>query len=295
MPVMLICDTNVFYNLGAKKLTPAQLTGAGEILSYSPITPLELAGKWTDRTHADRRAAAEAIITSGAKELWDPETHLAALFGYQPAAAPFSFAEGVKAMATTKDLAELIAGVDDVPAGVVRRVTVPAVNQWRSSTERKWVQDMLAIQAKEVPGFTAWYDPDPTKRGVGPVPRLTGQNKTNFLAQSTSTQWAMQIIVGCQDRALLAAKTGTVGPPTKATVVKLSTAIQTVSCYCALYTQYLIRLLTEGALPDENDSGDLELFLYSTDDDYVVATSEKKWKTMAENAGFANRVRLLTI
>jgi hypothetical protein len=52
-------------------------------------------------------------------------------------------------------------------------------------------------------------------------------------------------------------------------------------------------LLTHGALPEENDSGDLELFLYSTDDDHVVATSEKKWKRMADAAGFGTRVRLL--
>jgi hypothetical protein len=293
MPVELICDTNVFYNLGAAKLTLAQLAPAGEVVCYSPITPLELAGKWSNRTHPERRAAAGAIVTSGAKELPDPETFLTTIFGYVPAGPPFSFAEGVRAMSQTTSLAELMAGVKDVPAGVVRRVTVPAVYQWRNSTEGKWVQDLLAIQAKEIPGFAAWYDPDPAKRGVGCVPRLTGQNKANFLSQTTSQQWATQVIVGCQDRALLGAKLGTVGQPTKATVTKFSAAIQAVSCYCALYTQYLIRLLTDGALPDENDSGDLELFLYSTDDDHIIVTYERKWKTMAENAGFGGRVRLL--
>ena len=294
MPATLICDTNVFYNLGATKLTVAQLAPAGEVICYSPITPLELAGKWSNRTHPERRAAANAIVTSGAIELPDPETFLTTTFGYVPAGPPFSFAEGVRAMAQTTSLEELMAGVEDVPAAVVRRVTVTAVNQWRNSTEGKWVQDMLAIQANEIPGFAAWYDPDPTKRGIGRVPRLAGQNKANFLAQTTSQQWAMQVVTGCQDRALLGAKIGTVGQPTKASVVKLSAAIQAVSCYCALYTQYLIRLLTESALPDENDSGDLELLLYSSDDDHIIVTYEKKWKTMAENAGFGARVRLLT-
>jgi hypothetical protein len=294
MSVTLICDTNVFYTLGAGSLTSAQLTPLGEVVYYSPITPLELAGKWSNRTHPERRAAANAILTSGATELPDPETFLTTIFGYVPAEPPFSFAEGVRAMSQTTSLEELMAGVEDVPAAVVRRVTVPAVNQWRNSTEGKWVQDMLAIQTAQIPGFAAWYDPDPTKRGIGRVPRLTGQNKAAFLAQTTSQQWAMQVIVGCQDRALLGAKTGTVGQPTRATSVKLSAAIQAVSCYCAIYTQYLIRLLTDGALPDENDSGDLELFLYSMDDDHIIATYERKWKTMADNAGFGGRVRLLT-
>ena len=81
----LICDTNVFYNLGAKTLTKAQLAPANETICYSPITSLELAGKWSNRTHPERRAAAEAILMSGAKELPDPETHLVALFGYTAA------------------------------------------------------------------------------------------------------------------------------------------------------------------------------------------------------------------
>lgn len=54
---------------------------------------------------------------------------------------------------------------------------------------------------------------------------------------------------------------------------------------------YLLRLMTEGLLPDKNDSGDIDFFLYSIDDDHVVVTNEKKWINIAEAAGFAQRIR----
>ena len=54
---------------------------------------------------------------------------------------------------------------------------------------------------------------------------------------------------------------------------------------------YLLRLMTEGLLPDKNDSGDIDFFLYSIDDDHVVGTNEKKWINIAEAAGFAQRIR----
>jgi hypothetical protein len=81
--------------------------------------------------------------------------------------------------------------------------------------------------------------------------------------------------------------------PTEAAAT-VARAVASLTCYCAVYTHYLVRLLTQGALPEENDSGDLELFLYAIDDDHIVVTSEKKWKRIADAAGFGSRVRLVS-
>ena len=45
-------------------------------------------------------------------------------------------------------------------------------------------------------------------------------------------------------------------------------------------------------MPQKNDSGEIDFFLYSTDDDYVVATKDNRWVNMAQAAGFAQRIRL---
>lgn len=292
MPRSLILDTNVFYNLGSGALNIASFTQPGDTLYYSPVTVLELAGKWSNQTHVARKAAAQAILTSGAAELPDPESHLTGRFGYPLAQAAFSFHEGVVAMAGSTSLTNLVAGVHDLTAWVTRRVSVSTANSWRGTVEGKWVADMLALQKQHIPKFAKWYSPDPTKR-KGAVPRMKGADKKNFLASTQSNDWFSALLIACQDRALLGAKRGPHLVPTAAHVTALSRAIEDVAAYCSIYTQYLIRLMIDGALPEPNDSGDLELLLYSVDDDHVVVTSEKKWKTMATRANCPQRVLLV--
>lgn len=289
MPRSLILDTNVFYNLGSGVLNTASFTQPGDTLYYSPVTVLELAGKWSNQTHRARKDAAQAILSSGATELSDPESYLAGRFGYPLAQPAFSFHQGVVAMAMSTSLTNLVAGVHDLTAWVTRRVSVSTANSWRSTVEGKWVADMLALQRQHVPKFANWYSPDPKKR-KGAVPKMRGADKKKFLESTQSTEWFSALLIACQDRALLNAKPGRHLVPTAAHVATLSRAIADVAAYCAIYTQYLIRLMTDGALPEPNDSGDLELLLYSIDDDHIVVTSEKKWKTMATKANCPQRV-----
>ena len=54
---------------------------------------------------------------------------------------------------------------------------------------------------------------------------------------------------------------------------EFAAAIPKIERYSRMYTRYLIRLMTEGFLPQKNHSGDIEFFLYSIDDDDVVATN----------------------
>jgi hypothetical protein len=285
-------DTNVFYNLGSGVLDVASFVQAGDTLYYSPVTVLELAGKWSDTRHVQRKAAAQAILDSGAVELPDPEAFLTERFGYPLADPVSSYHDAVVAMANSTSMAELVAGIQDHTAGVSRRVSVTTANSWRVSVEGKWVSDMLALQKQLVPKFATWYDPDPTKR-TGGVPKLTGAKKSAFLGDTRSAEWLQALLVACQNRALMGAKRGPHLMPTAETVARLSKAIEEVAAYCGIYTQYLIRLMTEGALPEHNDSGDLELLLYSVDDDHLVVTSEKKWKTLATKANCPQRVLLV--
>jgi hypothetical protein len=139
MTTKLILDTNVFYNLGDGSLSLQKISSQpGEELWYSPLTVLELAGKWSSRTFNARKKAAEAILTSHARELPDPEMFLTRdIFGYTPVEAPFSFEQGVKAMAGSTTMKALVAGVEDLGARVIRRVSVPKAHTWRMVTEGK--------------------------------------------------------------------------------------------------------------------------------------------------------------
>lgn len=141
-------------------------------------------------------------------------------------------------------------------------------------------------------GFDGWLRADPETRKKQ-VPRLKGAAKDAFISKTKHAGWNLTLIVNCHRRALMGArKIQSAVLPTEAAVT-VSKAVASLTCYCAVYTHYLARLLTRGALPEENDSGDLELFVYAIDDDHMVVTSEKKWKRIADAAGFNGRVRLV--
>jgi hypothetical protein len=293
MPIHLILDSNVFYNLGAGTLTLSAFRAAGEILYYSPLTVFELAGKWSSRTFEDRRAAANAILMSGAQELPDQDTYFTRdIFRYVLSHQPVSLADAVKAMAASVNIESLERGVADFKERVIRKVDVTTIAGFRAAVEGQWVNDMTHIQEREIPGFEAWYRSDPSNRKQQ-VPRLTGAAKRKFLEMTTNPNWEITLLINCHERALLGASTTQPTVSNSKANATISAARKALSCYCALYTRYLVRLLVNGALPEANDSGDIELFPYAIDDQHIVVTSEKKWKRMAEEAGFGQRVRLV--
>lgn len=296
MSVRLILDTNVFYDLGAGRVSLADVRiDPAEQLFYSPLGALEIAGKWATQSFTERRAAAAAILSSGATELPDTDTFLTRdLFGFTPSFSQFSFAEGVKAMARSATLAELTSGVPDVSAQVIRSVSVAAIGQWRQQVEGDWVKDHVALQAAEIPAFSRWYNPDPAQRS-GAVPKLKGKRKAEFLNGINSSDFSTAMIVALQTRALLSAVRDASLTPTKAMVGRFVSAIEATACFRGCYREYIARLMTGGLLPQENDSGDIELFLYSIDDDHIVVTSDRKWKSIAQAAGFGQRVRTMPV
>jgi len=282
----------VFYELGHGSLSLSGLRSGSETICYSPVTVLELAGKWRTRTFSERKNASAAILSSGAVELPDPDTYLTwDIFGFALNYVPHPMVDAVRAMAASRDMKSLVSGVPDLAARVIRRVSVPKIHGWRVVTEQAWVKEMLAIQQRTIPKFARWYKSDPTQRKKQ-VPRLTGKARDEFLRSTTTEEWALTLVVDCHHRALLGAKRNRSLVPTQDTVQTILAAITSIECYCAVYTHYLIRLLTAGALPKPNDSSDLELFLYAVDDDHVVVTSDKIWKKIADAAGFGARVRI---
>jgi len=286
----LIADTNVFYYLASGKLAKADFVAASEVLCYSPITVIELSSKLTGLSLAERQAVAKAILDSHARLLPDPELFLTTVFGNQANEKPFDWSQGLKAITQAKSMKELLAGVKDYSDRVVRKVSVQTVGSWRETTEQQWYGDMLKIMSDEIPGFKRWYKPDAAKRR-GEKPRLRGPARAKFLAGTKTEEWFTTLLVACQDRSFYKAKRSVPFQPTTAFVQKLVASIDKMACYCCVYTQYLVKLLTEGMMPQPHDSGDIELFIYSVNDDNIVVTAEKRWLDLATRAGFQQRVR----
>lgn len=290
----LILDTNVFYNLADRSFDIATFASSSDQLFYSPLSVLEIAGKWSPELFLRRKAAAQAILDCGAAELPDQDSFLAqTIFKYALRRPTVSLKDAVVAMAKSRSVEALERGVEDRLEKVVRKVDSALVGKWRGVIEGMWVRDMESIQDREIPRFALWR----AERAAGfdpPVPKLKGAREREFLEKTREPNWNLTLVSSCHERALLISrKTQPVVSETE-TRETITEALKALSCYCGVYTQYLIRLLTGGVLPDPNDSGDIELFLHAIDDAHIVVTSERKWKNMAEQAGFGQRVQLVT-
>ena len=285
MTKTVILDTNVLYDMGLNRVRIEDIGRPKEHLCYSPISIIELVSKLDDRSFADRKAAAGVILKHRIDELPDPESYLTTAFGYKLAEPAPSYSDAVRALAKGQSLEEVRSGVPDYEIRVRRRLNVPFAATWREKGEQEWVDSLIALMAENIPGFQEWYAKDPEKRASS-VPKLRGEEKKKFLAGMKSREWSARIISACQMRAFFKADI-----PTKLRAHEFAAAIPKIECYSRMYTHYLIRLMTEGFLPQQNDSGDIDLFLYSIDDDYVVATKDNRWINIAKAAGFARRIR----
>ena len=188
---------------------------------------------------------------------------------------------------TGQSLEEVRRGVPDYEFRARWSLDVPFVATWREKAEQEWVDSLIPLMKENIPGFRDWYAKDEKKRSSS-VPKLRGEKKKRFLAGMRSEEWLTQTISACQIRALAQADKDDVRV---FSAQRLTDAIPRVECYARMFTHYLIRLMTEGLLPKKNDSGDIDFFLYSTDDDHVIATKEKKWIALANAANFTRRIR----
>lgn len=290
MAKTVILETNVLYDIGLNRIRIEDVRQLGEHLCYSPISIIELVSKLNDRSFEDRKAAANVILKHRIDELPDPESHLTMLFGYELAEPVSSHFDAVRALATGQSLKDVRRGVPDYKLRVLRSLDVPFVATWREKREQAWVDSLISLMQENIPGFQGWYSKDPKKRSSS-VPKLRGEEKKKFLHGTKLNEWFSAVISACQNRAFAKAAQNDILVITKQKMNKLTDAIPKIECYSHMYTQYLIRLMTEGLLPEKNDSGDIDFFLYATDDDYILATNDKKWIALAATAGFSHRIR----
>ncbi len=290
MPVHLIADSTVCYDLGDGKIAVADFLQAGEILHFSPVTAIEIAAKVNQDTFAKCKSAAQAILDGGGKMLLDPQSHLTMLFGYSLKDEPFDWSHAVHAIAQAPDVQTLQTGVDDYAAHVRRRVVISEALHWRETTYDMWHQEMIDVMRDKIPKFQPWWDADPATRKEQ-VPKIKKKDQAAVLDDLNSPGLLTELILACQTRSFRGAVPPDVLNPPPELVESLAQAIDKVQCYCHAYIHYVIRLLTENMLPEHDDGGDLELFLYLTDDDHILVTSDKRWLRIAKRAGYERRIR----
>lgn len=290
----LICDTNIFYNVGLNRINPSDFSKTGDTIYYSPITVMELAGKLSQETYEDRKAAAGAILKLGAILLLDPESYLTDLFGLTSNSLPNNnFGVIIKNISQSESFDQIERGVPDLDNNQIVSVDTDVAKAGRSDVEEHWIKDLLGIMIKDIPGFERWFNEIYKKKNNRSVPKLRENMKPDFLKMITKTEWKEALIFGLYVRACLKAGRNMVPSQTLQSKPRFVRVKKSLECYCSMYSQYLVRILFEGMLPKRNDRGDIEFFLYTSDDNFKIVTGDKKWRDIADQVGFGNRVEFI--
>ncbi len=268
-----ICDTNCFYNHANGAIDLDQFKNSDGLIYYSPLTVVELMGKLDAETFAKRKGVAQAITTLKPTLLPDPDSYLATMFGYVPAAPKAQQARlALEKLANASSIGEIAN-------------EVKIYQEWRANVEQDWLLSLQALLKERVAAYASWLA---NGMPIGKRPQIVRKADQAALRLELSTaefQASMNAVLHC--RALRNAI------PHQAPLSALVAGQYAVECYCNVFTRYLCEMLTTQMtheIKEPNDSHDLEYFLYCRSDNWVFATAEKFWNRMAIDCGMSARV-----
>jgi hypothetical protein len=287
----VVADTNLYYDLAEGRAKYEDIVSGDEVLFCSPLSVIEIVSKMDEKNFVQRRNAVQAMLDHGAKIMPDPQSFLTNnIFGHKLNHQPPDWVDVIKSVAGAKTLKEMESGVIDRIERKVRTVSVDYMQQWREVIDEQWLQDLLDIMRDQFANFDEVYKA--LKEGKrSSTPKLRKEKKRSFLEFINSPEWYIEQLRALYQRSLHYAEEPYAPDPATMKPEKFLGMLTNLLCYMGVYSQYVQSILTEGRLPALNDSGDMELMIYTLNDAHIVATAEGKWPEFAKRAGFEKRVR----
>ena len=268
----LICDTNIWYNIGAGRENPEDLKKNGDRLIATPVNVIEISSKLTDRTLEERKDASQAIIEHCNDIMVDPEEHLASIWNLNTRKMDIHWMESFRAIANANSITEITQGVPDYVQGVARKVNVPFVRAWRALHYEGFVNDINAA-------IDIWWPGYADARRNGQVLYMTQAVGTAF-GNALNTQEARRtLLLATRQRAALHLEEA----PSDPSEEEIDNAMTALLPYITTYAKYLHKVATKFA-SRENDWGDLEAFIYLQDGNRLL-TRDTKWVEIAGESG----------
>jgi hypothetical protein len=274
----LICDTNVWYKIGFGETDPNLIKASGHRLLATPLSLLELISNIDEANFGMRRNAASAVVEHASEILPDPEHYLASIWQVPEKFAAFDWQLGFQTLAQAPDLAGLAGGVVDPSKGIRVAVNVPFARTWRADRYEKFEQDMLRMMDQFWPGYAA-------ARADGKSIHMPKQLGELFDKATQYPEMLTGYVLATYARAVQLPDGSTVDDPPMGV---LADANERLMPYARVYQKYVVKIATTFA-PQPNDLGDLECFIYAQDG-RAVFTYEKKWNTIAADAGCSQYV-----
>lgn len=291
MPNYVVGDTNLFYDLAEDRTKRNDIITGDEVLCTSPLSVIEIVSKMDEKNFVQRRNAIRAMLDQNATIMPDPQSFLTReIFGHKLNHQPPDWLDVMKGVAGAGTLKEMESGVVDRIERKVRTVSVDYMQQWREVIDEQWLQDLLDIMRDQFANFDEVYKAIKEGR-KSTTPKLRKEKKKSFLDFINSPEWYIEQLRAMYQRSLHYAEEPYAPDPGTVTADKFLTMLTNLLCYMGVYSEYVKSILTEGRLPALNDSGDMELMIYTVNDSHILATAEGKWPEFAKRAGFEKRVR----
>lgn len=260
----LICDTNVWYDIGQGRRCSTALKQDGHTLVAHPINLLEIAAGIDGKDFQLRKSACKAICDHADEFFCDTETHLASLWQMERPTNEVPWMEVCETLAGAKKAHDLSQGIVDATSRVRKRVNVPIVQSWKDTRYPEFQKQMDDLIQKIHPTYYA-------KHASG-QPSYMKKEDAKLAKKAFADMRLRETLVSATYERI-----GGVGAPS-ATTLKSVTAL--LEPYIVAYTEYVIDVATQ-AKPRPNDLGDLECFIYLQNDRRLL-TRDKRWIGVAE-------------
>ena len=267
MSKKIIADTNIWHYLSKKNGIILNILKRSGILCCSPINFFEIASAVNEVNFCDKKSAAKAVIDYAEEYLPSNEIFLKQSWG-------FDCYDDIKWKHLYGELA-CAKNYEDFNNFIIKKFKVSPNESWRNNLYYPFPEDIKKYINRIIPNYIEKIDIGKT------IPKI---KDPAVLSKFNNEDFINKIIISTWDRLKYNSKKISDGVEDCTSELRFNEAKPKILCYATALAKYLKYLLEFGAKPEENDAGDLECFLFLRDDNYILATADKRWVKIGKEA-----------
>jgi len=280
----IVADTNVWYDIANRKQDILQLLKSSGVLCATPINILEIASKVDKNNFIERQNVAKAIVEHADRYLLSSENYLGRYWGSR-IDDQVQWKEASITLSRAPSFQSLISGYYDSVDQVTRKHNVELLKSWRGFQYNDFKNGVIKAIESIHPNYL-------NRSNSGNLRKLLNQE---HILLFNSKEMKKDGVLMTYERVKLAIKIDKIKTKDKKipTNKMINQAFPKLKNYINAYNQYLKYLATTPALPDENDLGDHEAFMYLQNKNWILATSDKRWVQIGQEVCPNNILNLL--
>ncbi len=284
----IIADTNVWYNLSGNRNKQKLLnciTSKGNLFA-TPISFLELVSKMNMSSEFSRRKnAVHAVIKYARGCLPTHEFVLAGYFGILIKDGinwmdRFRTVNSIKNSDEFKNKKVIYTKERGLNSLELVSVDINQISDWRKNLYRNFSKSVVnAITLNIEPQYGQQVK-------TGNIIPIRDKDKLLMLDEKKMYESIMSVLL-YRVKFVVKNQQGEDVDFNKKKII--NKARGKVDCYAKMYIEYIKDILKRGSKPDKNDLGDFENFMYLQNDDYILATIDKKMINICRKV-YPNRI-----